>query len=247
MDLTIAGESVVTDSALPRRSPSLSSEPRTLASPVVPPGPQSPGLQEPQSPVGEDADCFLLQNTVFSIEDWEHFLRKDKNLGHIWKKAAEREVQQRLLRCLIIAVALLGLLGGIVSEQLGLWSLRAAVGQALETVTQQVARLSGTLIAPEAVGGRNQEQQEAPLSRQALPATTYGNKKANTEIAVTPSPQRRARQAEGNELLAPSGAVSGAPATPDPLLPNGQSSTTALAQRVGEEKAAWSCSDSAAR
>ena len=150
MDITRAGESVVTDSALPRRSPSLSSEPRTLASPVVPPGPQSPGLQEPQSPVGEDADCFLLQNTVFSMEDWENFLRKDKQRGHIWKKAAEREAQQRLLRCLIIAVALLGLLGGIVSAQLGLWSLRAAVGHALETVTQQVARLSGTLITPEA-------------------------------------------------------------------------------------------------
>jgi nucleoid-associated protein YgaU len=187
--------------------------------------------------VREDADGFLLQNTVFSMEDWENFLRKDKQLGHIWKKAAVREAQQHLLRFLIIAVVLLGLLGGIVSAQLGLWSLRAAVGHALETVTQQVARLSGTLIAPEAVGGRNQEQQEAPLSSQALPATTYGNKKANTGIAVTPSPQRRARQAEGNELLAPSGAVSGAPATPDPLLPNGQSSTTALAQRVGEEKA----------
>ena len=110
----------------------------------------------------------------------------ENNLLYTWKQAAERESRQRLRRFLLIAVALLGLLGGIVGEQLGLWSLRAVVDRAVEMVRQRVALLSGSAVAPEAVGGRDQERQEAPLPRRTLPTTTSGNERANAGTAVPP-------------------------------------------------------------
>jgi len=62
-------------------------------------------------------------------------------------------------RFLLIAVALLGLLGGIVGEQLGLWSLRAVMDRAMEMVRQRVAWSLGLRAAPEAGGGPDQERQ----------------------------------------------------------------------------------------
>jgi len=69
--------------------------------------------------------------------------RNENNLLSTWKQAAERESRQRVWRFLLIAVALLGLLGGIVGEQLGLWSLRAVMDRAMEMVRQRVALVSG--------------------------------------------------------------------------------------------------------
>ena len=128
-------------------------------------------MQAPQPEVREDADRIILRNTVFSEDNywdyWDSLLRKnarnDNNLVHTWQKAAERASRQRLRRFLLISVALLGLLGGIVGEQLGLWSLRAVVDRALEMVRQRVALFSEIAAAPEAGGGRVQGPQEAPL------------------------------------------------------------------------------------
>ena len=162
-------------------------------------------MQEPQATASDDADRFIiLQNTALAEENyWDNLLGKcssnDNNLAHIWKEAAEREARQRLVRFLIIAAALLGLLGGIVGEHLGWWSLRAVVGRALETVTQQGAWLSGTEVTPDAMGGRDQGHQEAPLSRQVLPTTPSGNEKTNAGQVVASSPQSSTQTHEGSE------------------------------------------------
>ncbi len=121
---------------------------------------QETGLPGPQPEVREDADRIILQNTVFSEDNYGTIgivlLRKnsgnENNLVHTWQQAAERESRQRLRRFLLISVALLGLLGGIVGEQLGLWSLRAVVDRAVEMVRQRVALISGTVVPPEAGG-----------------------------------------------------------------------------------------------
>ena len=120
--------------------------------------------------------------------------------SHTWQQAAERESRQRLRRFLLIAVALLGLLGGIVGEQLGLWSLRAVVDRAVEMVRQRVALVSGIAAAPEAGGGRDQGRQVAPLARRTLPTATSGHERANAGTAVPPAPQEPAR---GSPLLLP--------------------------------------------
>ena len=111
-------------------------------------------------------------------------------------------------------MALLALLGGIVGEQLGLWSLRAVVDRAVEMVRQRVALMSGIAAAPEAGGGRDEGRQVAPLARRTLPTATSSNERANAGTAVPPAPQEPIRRGEGNKPLAPSGAVSGAPALP---------------------------------
>src|SRR4029434_3604104 len=121
------------------RAPARITEPRTVTSPVVPPTPSPPELRQPeqtgspapQPEVREDADRIIRRNTDFSednyLDYWESLLhkspRKDNNLLSTWKQAAEREARQRLRRFLLIAVALLGLLGGIVGGPIGvLWA-----------------------------------------------------------------------------------------------------------------------------
>src|SRR4030095_10597874 len=127
--------------------PSRATEPRTVTSSVVPPTPpptalrppEQTGSPTPQPEVREDADRIIRRNTVFSEDNywdyWESLLRKnprkDNNLISTLKQAAARETRTRLLRFLLIAVVLLGLLGGMVGEQLGLWSLRAIVDRAV--------------------------------------------------------------------------------------------------------------------
>ena len=161
---------------------------------------------------------------MFSEDNyWEGLLRKkprnDNNLIDTWQQAAERASRQRLRRFLLIAVALLGLLGGIVGEQLGLWSLRAVVDRAVEMVRQRVALVSGIAAAPEAGGGRDQGRQAAPLPRRTLPTATSGNERASAGTAVPPAPQEPAR----------------APAPPA-LLPSGQLPAIAPVQPVGGAK-----------
>lgn len=248
MDINTLEESDATGSGLLARPP----ERRTLTSPVAPPPPppadwqeaQSSALKEPKSTMGDDADRFIiLQNTALAEQNyWDNLLGKsssnENHLVHIWKEAAEREARQRLMRFIIICVALLGLLGAIGGEQLGLWSLRAAAGHAWERVTRQATLLLGTAVPPEAVGGRDQEQQKAALLKQDLPATMYGNERAKAGDAATSSPQalQRKRTAEGSGSLAPSGAVSGISATTAPSLPSSQPSTTAQVQQADREK-----------
>ena len=65
-------------------------------------------------------------------------------------------------------MVLLGLLGGIVGEQLGCGRC-AVVGRAVEMVRQRVALVSGITAAPEAGGGRDQGRQVAPLARRTSP------------------------------------------------------------------------------
>jgi phage tail protein X len=169
----------------------------------------------------EDADRIILRNTVFSEDNyWDSLLRKnprnDHNLIYTWQQAAARESRQRLRRFLLIAVALLGLVGGIVGEQLGLWSLRTFVDRAVEIVRQQVAFVSGIAAGPEAGGRRDQDRQVAPLTRRTLPSATSGNERAGVETAVPPAPQEPAR----------------APAPPAPL-PSHQLLALAPLQPVG--------------
>jgi general secretion pathway protein A len=231
MDIS-ALEDVTPESGLLTRPPARANEPRTVVSPVVPPTPlpTEPHQPEqtvspaPQSEVREDADHIILRNTVFSEDNyWDSLLRKkprnDNNLIDTWKQAAERESRQRLRRFLLIAVALLGLLGGIVGEQLGLWSLRAVVDRAVEMVRQRVALVSGIAAAPEAGGGRDQGRQAAPLLRRTLPTVTSGNERASAGTAVPPVPQDLAR----------------APAPPA-LLPSSQLPAIAPVQPVGGAK-----------
>ena len=157
----------------------------------------------PAPAVGEDADRIIVQNTVFSEENywdyWDSLLRKnsgnDNNLVHTWQKAAARESRRRLLRFLLISVALLGLLGGIVGEQLGLWSLRGVGTRVWETVRQRVALLSETVVPPEAGPGRVQKSPEVPLL--SLPS---GNERANAGMAMPQSAQDPTRKAEGSRV-----------------------------------------------
>ena len=156
----------------------------------------------------EDADRIILRNTVFSEDNywdyWDRLLRKnpssENDLLHTWQQAAERESRQRLRRFLLISMALLALLGGIVGEQLGLWSLRAVVDRAVEMVRQRVALMSGIAAAPEAGGGRDEGRQVAPLARRTLPTATSSNERANAGTAVPPAPQEPTRRGKGTNL-----------------------------------------------
>jgi len=161
--------------------------------------------------VGDNADRIILQNTVFSEENywdyWDSLLRKrprnDNNLIYTWQQAAERESRQRVRRFLLISVALLGLLGAIVGEQLGLWSLRAVVDRAMEMVRHRIAVFSGIAAGPEAVGGRDQGREVAPLARRTLPVTPYSSERINTGAAVPLAPQEPAR-ASASPAMPPS-------------------------------------------
>jgi general secretion pathway protein A len=235
MDISTLEEDVTPDSGLLTRAPARTTEPRTVTSPVVPPTPPPPDLRQPeqtaspapQPEVREDADRIIRRHTVFSEDNywdyWESLLRKnprnDSNLISTWKQAAEREARQRLRRFLLIAVALLGLLGGIVGEQLGLWSLRAVVDRAVEMVRQRAALVSGIAAAPEAGGGRDQGRQVGPLPRRTSPTVTSGHERASAGTAVPAAPQEPAR----------------APAPPA-LLSSGQLSTITPVPPVGEAK-----------
>jgi len=239
MDISTLEEDVTPESGLLTRPPAGATAPRMVTSPVVPPTPpptdppqseqksEQTRAQAPQLEVREDADRIILRNTVFSEDNyrdyWDSLLRKrprnENNLLSTWKQAAERESRQRVWRFLLIAVALLGLLGGIVGEQLGLWSLRAVVDRALEMVRQRVALVSGMAAAPEAGGGRDQGRQVAPLPRRTLPTATSGNERASAGTAVPPAPQESAR----------------APAPPA-LLPSSQLPAIAPVQPVGGAK-----------
>ena len=220
MDISLLEEDVTPDSGLLPRPPAYATEPRTVPSPVVPPTlpptdlhqSEQTGSQAAQPEGREDADRIILRNTVFSEDNyrdyWDSLLRKrprnENNLLYTWKQAAERESRQRLRRFLLIAVALLGLLGGIVGEQLGLWSLRAVVGRAVEMVRQRVALVSGITAAPEAGGGRDQGRQVAPLARRTFPTATSSHERANAGTAVPPAPQEPAR-ALAPPVVLPSG------------------------------------------
>jgi len=209
MDMSTPEEDVTSDNGLLTRPPPRATEPRTVTSPVVPPTPPPTALRQPEQTgssaprpeVREEADRIIRRNTVFSEDNywdyWESLLRKnprnDNNLISTWKQAAERESRQRLRRFFLIAVVLLVLLGGIVGEQLGLWSLRAVVDRAVEMVRQRVALVSGIAAAPEAGGGRDQGRQVAPLTRRTLPTATSGNERASAGPAVPSAPQEPTR------------------------------------------------------
>jgi general secretion pathway protein A len=219
MDISTWQEAITPDNGPLTRPPAFPVEPRTVASPGVPPSPPSTELHQPQEAVlpapqpevSDDADRIILQNTVFSEENywdyWDSLLRKnprnDNTLIYTWKQAAERESRQRLRRFLLISVALLGLLGAIVGEQLGLWSLRAVVDRAVEMVRQRVAVLSGIAAGPDAVGGRDQGREVAPLARRTLPSVPYGAERANTGTAVPLAPQEPIR-ASASPAMPPS-------------------------------------------
>jgi general secretion pathway protein A len=235
MDMSTPEEDVTSDQGLLTRPPTRATAPRTVTSPVVPPTPPPTALRQPeqtgapapQPEVREDADRIIRRNTVFSKDNywdyWESLLRtnprKDNSLISTWKQAAERESRQRLRRFLLIAVVLLGLLGGIVGEQLGLWSLRAIVDRAVEMVRQRVALVSGVATAPEAGGGRDQGRQGAPPTSRLLPTATSGRERASAGTAVPSAPQEPAR----------------VPASPT-LLPSSQLQVLAPVQPGGEAK-----------
>jgi phage tail protein X len=208
MDISTLEEDVTPESGLLTRPPARTTDSRTMPSSSVPPTslPADLGQSEqtrspsPQPEARENADRIILRNTVFSEDHyqdyWDSLLHKntsrENNLIHTWKQAAERESRQRLRRFLLIAVALLGLLGGIVGEQLGLWSLRAVVERAVEMVRQRVAFVTGIAAAPEAGGGRDQGRQGLPLARRTDPTVPFGNEKTTAGTAVPPAPQEPA-------------------------------------------------------
>jgi len=228
MDISALEEDIPPDSDLLTRPLARAPESRTMASPVVPPSPPHTDLHQaertrPQAsqPVREEADRIILRNTVFSEDNyrdyWDSLLRKrprnENSLLYTWKRAAERESRQRLWRFLLIAVALLGLLSGIVGEQLGLWSLRAVVDRAMEMVRQRATLVFGITAAPEAGGGRDQGRQVAPLARRTAPTTTPGQERANAGTAVPPASQESAR------VLAPPAML---PSSQVPSIASGQ-------------------------
>jgi general secretion pathway protein A len=220
MDIGTLEEDVPPDSGLLTRPPARATEPRTPPSPVAPPTspptelPQAEqtGAQAPQPEVREDADHIILRNTVFSEDNyrdyWDSLRRKrprnENNLLSAWEQAAEHESRQRWRRFLLLAVVLLGLLGGIVGEQLGLWSLRAVYNRAVETVRQRVGLISGSVAAPEAGGGGDQGRQVAPLARRTLPTVPPGRERVNVGTAVSPASQESVRALTPPTLLSSS-------------------------------------------
>jgi phage tail protein X len=244
--LTFEEESPL-ESGVSTRPPSYPPEPRITASAVIPPTPPSAALPQPQdivvpSPLpaaGEEADRIILQNTVFSEDNywdyWDSLLRKnagnENNLIHTWQQAAARESRRRLTRFLLIAVALLGLLGGIVGEQLGLWSLRGVVSHTWERVRQLVMVLSEMVVPPEAGPGRAQKQSE--VSPRALPS---GNERPAVSMSGPAVPQDPIRRAEGNRSPVSSVPVSSVPAPTTPLLPGAQLPTAAPTLLGGEQR-----------
>ena len=116
-------------------------------------------------------------------------------------------------------MALFVLLGGVVGEQLGLWSLRAVVDRAVEMVRQRAALVSGIAAAPEAGGGRDQGRQVAPLTRRTLPTATSGHERASAGTAVPAAPQESARAS-----------------APPASLPSSQLQVIVPVQPVGEAK-----------
>jgi general secretion pathway protein A len=237
MDISILEEDVTSDSGPLTRPPARATDPPTRTSPGVPSTtppadlhqPEQAGVQSPQPEAREDADRIILRHTVFSENNyqdyWDSLLHKnpsrENNLIHTWRQAAERESRQRLRRFFLIAVALLGLLGGIVGEQLGLWSLRTVVERAVEMVRQRVALVTGIAAAPEAGDERDQGQQGLPLARRIFPTVPPGNERSTVGMAVppVPAPQEPSR-------------VSAPPA----LLPSSQLPTIASMQPVGGAK-----------
>jgi phage tail protein X len=220
MDISTLEEDVTPESGPLTRPPARAADPRTMPSSSIPPTSPPADLRQseqtrspsPQPEAREDADRIILRNTVFSEDHyqdyWDSLLRKntsrENNLIHTWKQAAERESRQRLRRFLLIAVALLGLLGGIVGEQLGLWSLRAVVDRAVEMVRQRVALVTGIAAAPEAGGGRDQGRQGLPLARRTVPTVPSGNESTTAGTAVSPAPQEPARAPVPPALLSSS-------------------------------------------
>jgi general secretion pathway protein A len=179
MALYTLTESVATDRDLPAPPSSLAARPQVPTSSVVPAAPLRTGLQAPQPAVSEDADHRMLQNTAFAEgEYWDNLLRQslrsDKKRRRTWREAAERELLPGGKRLFIVVVVLLALVGGLVGEHLGLWSLRAVTGRTVETVTQQVALLYPTAVAPGAGGMREEERQDVPPGRPVLPGVTQG-------------------------------------------------------------------------
>jgi len=235
MDISTLEEDAAPDSGLLRRPSGRATEPRMVTSPIVPPAPlptalhqsEQTGVQASQPEVREDADRIILRNTVFSEDNyrdyWDSLLRKrprnENNLLSTWKHAADRASRQRLRRVLLIVVALLGLLGGIAGERLGLWSLRAVMDRAVEMVRQRVALISGIVAAPEAGGERDQGRQAAPLARRTIPIATSGHERASAGTAGPLAPQEPART----------------PALPAPL-PSGQLPAIATAPPIGGAK-----------
>jgi len=208
MDITTLEEDVPPASGLLPRSPARATEPRAVTSPVVLPSPpptelhqaEQTGSQAAQPAGREEADRIILQNTIFSEDNyrdyWDSLLRKrprnENNLLYTWKQAAERASRQRLRRFLLVAAVLLGLLGGVVGEQLGLWSLHAVVSRAVEMVRQRVAWVSGIVVAPEAGSGRDQGRQVASLPKR-FSTVTSGNEKSSAGTAVPTMAQETAR------------------------------------------------------
>jgi general secretion pathway protein A len=209
MDIGTLEEDVIPDSGLLTRPSARAAEPRTapspVGSPISPPTERSQsertGSQAPQPEVREEADHIILRNTVFSEDNyrdyWENLRRKkprnENNLLSAWEQAAEHESRQRWRRFLLLAVVLLGLLGGIVGEQLGWWSLRAVYNHVVETVWQRVGLISGSMAVPEAGGGGDQGRQVAPLARRTLPTATSGSERINVGTAVPSVSQESVR------------------------------------------------------
>jgi phage tail protein X len=235
MDISTLEEDVTPDSGLLRRPTAGATEPRTVTSPVVPPSPphtdlhqsEKTGSPEPQPEVREDADRIILRNTVFSEENyrdyWDSLLRKrprnENTPIYTWQQAAEHKSRQRWRRFLLITVVLLGLLGGIVGEQLGLWSLRAVVDRAVEMVRQHVALISGSAAVLEAGGGHDEGRQVASLVRRTVPTAASGDEKAGAGTAVPPASQEPVRAF-----------------APPALLPSSKLPTMASVQPVGGAK-----------
>jgi general secretion pathway protein A len=227
MDISTLAEDIAPDRDLLTRPPTRATVPHTTTSSVIPPvspptdvpRPEPAGSQAPQPEVREDADRIIQRNTVFSEDNyWDSLLRKnsrnENTLGSTWQQTAERESRQRLRRFLLIAVALLGLLGGIVGEQLGLWSLRSIVDDAVEMVRQRVALISGIASAPDAGGGRDQGRQVSPVTRRALPTATSGHERAAAGTAAPLTAQEPVRAPAPPAALLSSPLQAMAPAQP---------------------------------
>lgn len=163
MDLNTLEERLVPESRLSIRPPAPAAEPPRLAALGTPLTPQPMGAQGVSSEM-RDADRVILQNAAFSVEDWDELLRQD-SVGR----------PRHSGRFLLLAVVLLGLLGGILGAKLGLLSLPEGISSAWKALTQQIMPHLDTSAALDKAQGH-------PVVPLKVPATQRGNAVAVIDV-----------------------------------------------------------------
>ncbi|MGE3539077.1 MAG: AAA family ATPase [Candidatus Tectimicrobiota bacterium] len=144
----VQGEALATPAAVPR-PPAASGVPLSMPSPALP--------RRSLAAEKDNADHIVLKNAVFSAADWDEMLRSH-----------EGDTPHHAGRFILITLVLLGLLAGIVGDQLGWWPLRATVSSAVEALAQQIRGRLETPVAPATLLEQGQGQTEDAGAQGAL-------------------------------------------------------------------------------